>query len=212
VHWIDHDCLPDTRGKVERFIANHHGDIDGLVLEYERDRFLLVHLPPHLGREITSAIKPGDAVRVRGIRPRRADMISAVAVIAADGRAILDNGPDGVKEPDAKRDRATKRSELAGVVRMSLFGPKGELRGALLKSGEVVRVGPKEAVHVAALLQPGSALAARGDSLESAYGRVLSAVEIGTDAARLQPVKAGPAEAEPKKPHGDSPHRALAVD
>ena len=59
MHWIDHDYLPDARGTVERFIVNPHGEVDGLVLEYEPDRFVLVHLPPHLGPEITSAMKPG---------------------------------------------------------------------------------------------------------------------------------------------------------
>jgi hypothetical protein len=63
MHWIDHDFLPDIGGTVERFIVNHHGEIDGLVLEYEPDRFVLVHLPPHLGPEITAAIKRGDAAR-----------------------------------------------------------------------------------------------------------------------------------------------------
>jgi hypothetical protein len=213
MHWIDHDFLPDIGGTVERFIINHHGEADGLVLEYERDRFVLVHLPPHLGPEITSAIKPGDAVRVRGIRPRGADMISAVAITASDGRVILDGGPDGENEPEAKRHRAkTARFEVAGVVRMSLFGPKGELRGALLENGDIIRVGPREAVRIAALLRPGSAVAARGESLESAHGRVVAAVEIGLDPTRLRPVKERPAEPKPKKPHGDSPGRPVAVE
>jgi len=29
MHWIDPDCLPETKGKVERFILNPHGEIDG---------------------------------------------------------------------------------------------------------------------------------------------------------------------------------------
>jgi hypothetical protein len=49
---------------------------------------------------------------------------------------------------------------------MSLFGPKGELRGALLEDGNLVRLGPKEANHVANLLRPRAALAAGGEGLE----------------------------------------------
>jgi hypothetical protein len=212
MHWIDHDFLPDIGGTVERFIINHHGEIDGLVLEYELDRFVLVHLPPHLGPEITSAIKPGDALRVRGVRPRGADMISAVAIFASDGRLILDNGPDGETAPRPKRHHEkTKRSEIAGVVRMSLFGPKGELRGALLESGDVIRVGPKEAARIAALLRPGSPLAARGEGLESAYGRVVSAAEIGLDPTQLRPVGKSPAEPKPKKPHRVS-ERTMTIE
>jgi hypothetical protein len=37
---------------------------------------------------------------------------------------------------------------------MSLFGPKGELRGALLEDGNLVCLGEKEAIDVADLLRP----------------------------------------------------------
>jgi len=213
MHWIDHDFLPDIAGTVERFIINHHAEVDGLVLEYERDRFVLVHLPPHLGPEITSAIKRGDVVRVRGIRPRGADMISAVAIIESDGRLILDNGPDHENEPKPKRHQEKRYGfEVAGVVRLSLFGPKGELRGALLENGDVIHVGPKEAARTAELLRPGSAIAARGEGLESAHGRVVSAAEIGLDLARLRPVKESPSAPKLRKPPSVSSNQPGAVE
>jgi hypothetical protein len=200
MHWIDHDFLPDIGGAVERFIVNRHGEVDGLILMYEPDRLLFVHLPPHLGLEITSAVAEGDAVRVRGIRPRGADMIAAVAVISSDGRLILDNGPDEKDEQKPRpRHEKSKMIEIEGGVRMRLFGSKGELRGALLDNGDSVRIGPKEAVHVAELLRPGMALAARGEGLESRYGRVVSAAEIGPDLARLRPIEEGAHEPKPKK-------------
>jgi hypothetical protein len=209
MHWIDHDLLPDIGGAVERFIVNRHGEVDGLILMYEPDRFLFVHLPPHLGPEITSAVAEGDAVRVRGIRPRGADMIAAVAVIASDGRLILDNGPDGERRPQPRHEKS-KKVEFEGVVRMSLFGLKGELRGALLEDGNLVRLGPKVAILVANLLRPGAALAARGDGLESAHGSVVSADEIGPDLARLRPIKEGAHEPKPKKAPGAVPNQPAA--
>jgi len=63
MHWIDHHFLPDIGGTVERFILNRHGEVDGLVLMYDAERFLFVHLPPHMGPELTSAVALGDAVR-----------------------------------------------------------------------------------------------------------------------------------------------------
>jgi hypothetical protein len=202
MHWIDHDFLPDICGTVDRFIVNPHGEVDGLVLMYEPNRFLFVHLPPHLGPEITSAVAQGDAVRVRGIRPRGADMVAAVAVIASDGRLILDNGPDGKDERKQPRHEKAKKVEVEGVVRMSLFGPKGELRGALLEDGNLVRLGAKEAIHVANLLRPRAALAARGESFEFAHGRVLVATEIGPDLARLRAITESSRAPKPKKAHG----------
>jgi len=200
MHWIDHNFLPDICGTVDRFIVNRHGEVDGLVLMYEPDRFLFVHLPPHLGPDITSAVAQGDAIRVRGVRPRGADMVAAVAVIASDGGLILDNGPDG-KKPQPRHEKAQK-IEVEGVVRMSLFGPKGELRGALLEDGNLVRLGAKEAIRVANLLRPRAALAARGESFEFAHGRVLAATEIGPDLARLRATKESSREPKPKKAHG----------
>jgi hypothetical protein len=169
-------------------------------LSIKPDRLLFVHLPPYLGPEITSAVAEGDAVRVRGIRPRGADMIAAVAVISSDGRLILDNGPDEKDEQKPRpRHEKSRMIEVKGGVRMRLFGSKGELRGALLDNGDSVRIGPKEAVHVAELLRPGMALAARGEGLESRYGRVVSAAEIGPDLARLRPTEEGAHEPKPKK-------------
>jgi hypothetical protein len=212
MHWIDHDFLPDISGNVERFIVNRHGEVDGLVLMYEPDRFLFVHLPPHLGSEIASAVAPGDAVRVRGLRPRGADMVAAIAVIASDGRAIVDNGPDGKDEPKPQpRQEKAKKIEVEGVVRISLFGPKGELRGALLENGDCVRIGPKEAAHVARLLRPGATLAARGEGFDSAYGRVASVTEIGSDPISLRPVKEGTREPKPKKAPAAAPNQVMAA-
>jgi hypothetical protein len=213
MHWIDHDFLPDIGGAVERFIINRHGEVDGLILMYEPARFLFVHLPPHLGPEITSAVAPGDAVRVRGIRPRGADMIAAVAVIATDGRLILDNGPDGKGERKPQpRQEDVNEVEFEGVVRMSLFGPKGELRGALLEDGNLVRLGPKEAILVTDLLRPGAAIAARGEGLESTHGTVVSAADIGPDLARLRPIVEGPHEPKAKAASADaSPGAPVAV-
>jgi len=205
MHWIDHDFLPDIGGAVERFIVNRHGDVDGLILMYEPDRFLFVHLPPHLGPEITSAVAQGDAVRVRGLRPRGADMVAAVAVIASDGRLILDKGPDDKNERKPQpRHEKVKKVEVEGVVRMSLFGPKGELRGALLEDGNLVRLDPKEAARVANLLRPGAALAARGEGFEFAHRNVVAAGEIGPDRVRLRSTKDGAHTAKPKNTRGSA--------
>jgi hypothetical protein len=47
MRWINPDCLPETKGKVERFIINPHGEIDGFVLNDSKNDAMLVHVPPH---------------------------------------------------------------------------------------------------------------------------------------------------------------------
>jgi hypothetical protein len=202
MHWVDPDCLPAISGTMERFIVNPHGEVDGLVVMRDDGALMLVHTPPHLETDITAALTAGHRVSVRGIRPRGADLVAAVALTAEDGRTIVDEGPDRDRK-DERRERSEpkrKLMEAAGAVRLSLFGPKGELRGALLADGIAVRVDPKAAKHCAALLRPGAALAARGDGLLTAYGRVIPAKEIGSDLSHLHPVK--PPKRDEKKDHG----------
>jgi hypothetical protein len=207
MHWIDPNCLPETKGTVERFILNPHGEIDGFVLTNEAQASILVHLPPHMEAELIRQVKAGDVVSVRGVRPRKGDLIAAVAITAANGAAIIDQGPDHDRE-HPKIEKA--KMSVEGTVRMSLFGPKGELRGALLTDGTVIRIGPKAAEAVAALLAPSAKIAVKGDGFASQHGRVVHAKEIGSRRDDLRAIeeakpKHGPKH-EPKPRHDHAAH------
>jgi hypothetical protein len=56
MHWIDPDCLPETKGNVKRFLVNPHGKIEGVILNGAAEA-ALVHVPPHLSAEIEAGIK-----------------------------------------------------------------------------------------------------------------------------------------------------------
>ena len=187
MHWIDPDSLPEVSGTVERFVLNPHGEVDGFVMTREGSA-VLVHTPPHMEAELTGHIQKGDHVSVHGVRPRGADLLAAVAVTAKDGQRIVDNGPDHDREHAEVEHR---KMDAEGTVRLTLFGPKGELRGALLTDGTVVRIGPKEAEEVADLLAPRATLAVRGDGVETPFGRVIHAREAGKTLAALRPLKHG---------------------
>jgi hypothetical protein len=124
----------------------------------------LVHTPPHLADELTREMKAGAKVGVRGVRPRGAHLIAAPAVTAENGRQIVDRCP----EHDRKHPKLDHRKmEAKGTVRLSLFGPKGELRGALLADGTILRLSPKEAKDVAGLLAPGTTVAAISEGMQA---------------------------------------------
>jgi hypothetical protein len=195
MHWIDPNCLPETKGTIERFILNPHGEIDGFVMTNEAQASVLVHTPPHMEAELIRELKAGDIVSVRGVRPRKADLIAAVAVATSSGAEIVDRGPDHDRE-HPKLEKAKMSAD--GTVRMSLFGPKGELRGALLTDGTVIRIGPKAAEAVAALLAPNAQIAVKGDGFATQHGRVVHAKEIGSRSDDLRPIE----EAKPKPKHG----------
>jgi hypothetical protein len=200
MHWIDPDFLPDIKGCVERFIVNPHGEIDGLILTYDDKRVVLVHVPPHLDREIEASVRLGDEIRVRGLRPRGADMIAAVALTTADGRTIVDEGPgpDG-KMPEPHHRAKPVQMTVTGTVRLPLFGPKGELRGALLDDGNIVRLDAKEAANFAEWLRPRATLAARGEGLETKHGKIVAVKEIGPHPDGLRPARGPKREKEEKK-------------
>ena len=199
MHWIDPDSLPEASGTVERFLLNPHGEVDGFVMTREAIA-IVVHTPPHLEEELTRHVRSGDRVGVHGVKPRDADLLAAVAVTTKDGRRIVDNGPDHEREPP---HHAHRKMEVEGTVRLPLFGPKGELRGALLADGTIVRIGPKEAREIVDLLAPDSKLAVRGDGIETRFGRVIRAKEAGRELAALKPLKHG--EPGPKDKHGPRP-------
>jgi hypothetical protein len=191
MHWIDPDYLPEYKGTVDLFLLNPHGDADGLILTDGSE----VHFPPHLSRKMRKAIRPGDKVKIRGVRPRGADLVAAVAIEAADGKRIVDNGPPDEEEKGHKhehhaREAKRKKMQAEGVVRRALHGPKGEIRGALFEDGRIVRFPPHEAAAISALLASGTRLAVRGDGIETEFGTVIEAHEFGASETELQPLKA----------------------
>ncbi|MBV8919935.1 hypothetical protein [Bradyrhizobium sp.] len=193
MHWIDPESLPAVAGTLDRFVLNPHGEVDGFVMSCGTED-VLVHVPPHMETELVRHVRAGETVTVRGVRPRGAALLAAVAVIAQDGHWIDDHGPG----KDRKHPKVEHRTMTAeGTIRLALFGPKGELRGALLADGTSVRIGPKEAEHIKKLLAPGSRLIVRGDGLETKHGRVIHAREAGPTRDELAPVKA-PKKDKPK--------------
>ncbi|HEY3539083.1 MAG TPA: hypothetical protein VGL01_16820 [Trinickia sp.] len=176
MHWIDPACLPETNGTVTQFLMNPHGELDGFILDGQWQ----VHFPPHLSERIGAHITLGENVSVRGVKPRTADIVAAVSIEAANGGLIVDEGPHGDhhkhehEAPDVERHAA----EVAGTIALSLFGPKGELRGALLSDGISLRVEPHAAVELDTYLTPGARVRAWGEMVETGLARTLDVSEI----------------------------------
>jgi len=205
MHWIDPQSLLPIKGAVAQFVMNRDGELDGLVLTCETGAPQLVHFPPHMGSAVEAAVKVGEEVVAHGVRPRGADVVTAVALVTADGHQIIDNGPDAphaASEPSPEAE-VFHDKKASGTVRLSLFGPKGELRGAILEDGTVIRIGRKEAEACADLLKPGAAVVARGTAIICPLGTVLDAHEIGSDKHSLRPVK----QHKPDKPRHEEKHK-----
>jgi hypothetical protein len=86
---VNLDQLPYVTSGVERFLLDPAGAAQGMLLT----NGMQVHFAPHLGTRILAVIRPGNRVTVYGVIAPDSTMLDAVAVEAADGTRIVDNGP-----------------------------------------------------------------------------------------------------------------------
>ena len=178
--------LPATKGRVAQYSLTPRGDVDGLILADGTE----VHLPPHLGAQLVFAVKPGDAVTIRGLRARAIPMVQAMQVTNdATSQSVTDLGPGG---PPHGPGGAEQAMEAQGRIKAQLFGPRGELNGVLLDDGTQVHLPPPEAQRLAAELTPGQTVYASGLGSASALGRSLAARAIGPSRTQLAQIASPP--------------------
>ncbi len=195
--------LPAIQGKVAEYSLTPRGDVDGLILADGTE----VHLPPHLGTQLVYAVKPGDAVTIQGLKARALPMVQAMSIKNdATGSIVTDTGAGG---PPGPRD-AGQALNATGRIKAQLHGPRGDLNGALLEDGTIIRLPPPEARRLASVLTAGSPVTVQGEGIEGPLGRVIEARSIGPDTGHLSQVAAPPPPPghrppPPGGPAGDPP-------
>jgi hypothetical protein len=179
-------AAPVATGTVRRFLINPHGEVDALQL----NDGTIVKFPPHMGQELTAAVKAADAVSVRGYR-EAGDVVKAFVITnEASKQQVVERppAPDIAKMPKHLRFATLSRLKITGRVERPMRGKKGEVNGVLLEDGTVVRFPPHAAFDFAALLQPGQTLAAEGLGSETAFARGLEATALGPTLDTLKPI------------------------
>ncbi len=125
--------LPSFSGKVQQFTLSAHGEIDGLILTDGTE----VKTPPHLSTSIAYAIRPGDTVTIRGLHAAAVPLLQATTITDhTSARTIIDT------EPGPGPAGPRRITEVQGSIRMTLHGARGEINGALLMDGTVLRLPP----------------------------------------------------------------------
>jgi hypothetical protein len=200
----DPQQLPVQRGEVQQFTLTPRGDIDGLILADGTE----VKTPPQLSTAMAFSIKPGDTVTIRGLHAAALPLMQAVSITDdATGRTVV------AAEPPRPRGGAgagpggstAGLTEIEGRVRMTLHGPRGDVNGALLQDGTVLRLPPPEADRFTALLQPDRNLVAEGTLLANPLGKVLEVHQIGASRDQLNQVQAPPGPGGKKGRRGPPP-------
>ena len=203
MHWIDPDSVSEISGVPERFVLNRHAEADGLILVDGTE----VHFPPHMADEIVAAVEAAGhrPIRLRGVRARQSGVVVTLALIFADGSRVEDRGPpEGEKKPHPRPEGRSEMCEAESTVRRLLHGGKGEVHGALLDDGAIVRF-PRDA-KLPVRLQVGESLAVRGRRHVSKLGAVIAAESLGESLDHLRPVEGAKPPKPPKKPKPHHPH------
>jgi hypothetical protein len=180
------NAAPVATGSVRRFLVNPHGEVDALQL----NDGTLVKFPPHMGQELTAAVKAADTVSVRGYR-EASDIVKAFIITnEVSKQQVVERppAPDIAKMPKHLRFATLSRLKITGKVERPMRGKKGEVNGVLLEDGTVVRFPPHAAFDFAPLLQPGQTLAAEGLGSETPLGRGLEATALGPTLDALRPI------------------------
>jgi hypothetical protein len=192
----DPSQLPETRGMVKQYTLTPRGDVDGLILNDGTE----IELPPHLTSQVVFAVRPGDAVAIRGLKARAMPLIEAASVTnLVTGATVVDNSPPGGP------GRIATEQTINGKVAAMLHGKRGEINGAVLENGTILRLPPPEAERLQALLQPGLTVAARGATLATALGTVIDVTAIGNTPDQLTELAVRPPPGGPKGGPGRGP-------
>ena len=164
-------------GRIRQFLINPNGDVDGLLLADGTQ----VNFPPHLSQALLQIARVGDAVSVQGVRGYGAEASAHATSITntGNGRSMVDQPPAPGVAPPAP-SALTPLSVNARISRV-LYAEQGDVNGAILDDGMIVRFPPHIGVQLHNLLRSNPQLAASGYGTENAYGRALEATSLSID-------------------------------
>jgi hypothetical protein len=163
-------------GRITQFLINPNGDVDGLLLGDGPQ----VNFPPHLSALLLQIARLGDTVSVQGFRGYGAGSVHATVITnTATGRSMVDQPPS--PDRSSPQPAALTAMNAAGRVTRLLHADMGELNGAILEDGTLVRFPPPFGTQLQSVLLPNVQLTATGYGTQNAYGRALDATSLSID-------------------------------
>lgn len=219
--------LPAFKGHVAQYSLTPRGDVDGLILDDGTEVHLPPHLSTQLvfaarpGDAVTvHGLKARELPMIQAMSVT--NDATGTTVVDNGSPAPAGHGPGG---PEAERGMMERMKAMVGLdehkgphgfgkhdlaergmamqdastVKMPLHGPRGELNGALLADGTIVRLPPPAAQRVAGQLATGQAVFVRGFGQASPLGKVIAARAIGPDADHATEI-GGARGGEPGRP------------
>lgn len=183
-------------GTVERYLLNSGGVVDGLLLS----NGLQVKFPPHMADNLKAAVKVGDRVQVAGVPGVASEFgqeIRAYSITNSNTeRTVIDQPP--VRPPQPPVGKSYENLSATGTAQRWIVGAKGEIKGIVLSSGDIVRFPPHVGYQLSNLAQKGAKIQAQGFGSRSSNGKVLEARYLTVNGQTI-PVQ-GPVSGKPLPP------------
>ncbi|RYZ58020.1 MAG: hypothetical protein EOP07_08240 [Proteobacteria bacterium] len=162
------DSTQQTKGKVQRVLMNPEGKIDGLLLVDGTQ----VKFPPHMSQELLSLVKANDSISIKGTK-ENAKVIKAESITnTATNKSIVDKGPT---PPEGGS------GEGPGGPGPKLLGRKGEVNGAILADGSIVRFSPRIVEDSKVKVDVGQNLKVTGFGTQNSNGKSLEATSLSNN-------------------------------
>jgi hypothetical protein len=179
------------------------GDLEGMILTDGTE----VHVPPHLSTQLAAAVRPGESVRVFGWRSSIPNFVVAASLTGQRGQSVVDQGPPppGMRPPPPPPGQpapGAQQATVQGRVQQILHGPRGDVNGALLDDGTILKFPPPLAWRASSTLQPGQVVTVQGWALSTSYGRVVDAQTIGAGPTQVTQTPPAPLPPLPAPPSG----------
>lgn len=170
--------ITTTQGTVARFLTNPDGDVDGFMT----DDGTFVRFPPHMGTQLTSALRRGDLVQASGMREEGGSFAAQRITDTRTGRQVIDEPPVRGRPPLPRTARGAGLSSLSaqGQVAHVTTAPRGEPDGVILSDGTVIKLTPPVAQQFATLVRTGATVSAQGYGTRNQYGTALQATAFGS--------------------------------
>jgi len=168
---------PAAQATVSRMLVNPFGEVDGVLL----DSGALITFPPHMSEQLAAAVRPGDAVDIKGYPEMPGQIKGYVITNTRTGQTVMAHPkpPAGMKPPPHLRGVGLKEMSAQGEIRHLRYGGKGEVNGLILANGTTVRFPPHVSFQFAQLFQVGRSIVASGYGTENQYGRAFEATALG---------------------------------
>jgi hypothetical protein len=167
-------------GTLSMYLVNPRGEVDGLLLTDGAQ----VKFPPHMSADLTRSVRPNERITAQGVR-EVSPVFTAFTITNANGQPVNEARPMRPQPRPDLRGVNLKPMQADGKIRVVLHAPRGEIEGAVLDNGMIVRIAPHSSAQFSGLLQTGAAISVKGYGTENEFGRSFEATELGVGGQTL---------------------------